>query len=130
MDTKVACTRLLGESKRRDLGDTHLWTHSAWNHMMSDHAVVSYIVPLGPDRTLVRTKWLVHQDAVEGVDYKLDDLISVWTATNAQDANLVEINHRGTQDPGYVPGPYSEYTEAYLDGFVKWYSARLAANGV
>ncbi|MEO8118287.1 MAG: aromatic ring-hydroxylating dioxygenase subunit alpha [Rhodoferax sp.] len=130
MDTKVASTRLLGESKRRDLGDTHLWTHSSWSHVMSDHAVISYIIPLGPDRTLVRTKWLVHQDAVEGVDYQLDNLISVWTATNAQDANLVEINHRGTQDPGYIPGSFSEYTESYVEGFAKWYAARLTANGV
>ncbi|NMG46120.1 Rieske 2Fe-2S domain-containing protein [Aromatoleum toluvorans] len=130
MDTKVACTRLLGDSRRRDLGDTHLWTHNSWTHVMSDHAVVSYIIPLAPDKTLVRTKWLVHADAVEGVDYKLSDLTEVWLATNAQDANLVSISHRGTQDPGYTPGPYSPFTESYIDGFAQWYSARLAAHGI
>lgn len=129
-DTKVACTRLLGESRRRDLGDTHLWTHNSWTHVMSDHAVVSYIVPLAPDKTLVRTKWLVHADAVEGVDYKLSDLTEVWLATNAQDAKLVSASHRGTQDPGYAPGPYSPFTESYVDGFAQWYTARLAAHGV
>lgn len=130
MDTKVACTRLLGESRRRDLGDTHLWTHSSWSHVMSDHAVISYLIPLGPDRTLVRSKWLVRADAVEGVDYQVENLTSVWLATNAQDANLVAITHSGTQDPGYTPGPFSAFTESYVEGFSKWYTARLAAHGV
>lgn len=130
MNTKVASTKLLGNNTRRDLGDTHLWTHSSWSHFMSDHAVVSYLIPLAPDRTLVRTKWLVHEDALEGVDYSLSNLIEVWQATNAQDARLVEINHQGTQDPGYRPGPFSPFTESYLERFSRWYAARLEAHGL
>jgi len=81
LDTRVACTRLFGGLTRRDLGDVHLWTHNSWTHIMSDHAVVSYIIPLAPDKTLVRTKWLVHADAVEGVDYQVDvDQFSRWYA--------------------------------------------------
>lgn len=130
LDTKVACSRLLGEVTRRDIGDTHLWTHSSWSHVMSDHAVVSYVIPLAPDKTLVRTKWLVHQDAVEGVDYTLPRLTEVWVATNAQDARLVAINHAGTQDPGYQTGPLSPFTEAYVDQFSEWYTSRLKAHGL
>ncbi|WP_434112379.1 aromatic ring-hydroxylating oxygenase subunit alpha [Paraburkholderia caffeinilytica] len=130
MDTKVASKKLFGNLTRRDLGDVHLWTHNSWTHVMSDHAVISYIVPLAPDKTLVRTKWLVHEDAVEGVDYDLNTLTEVWVATNAQDANLVSINYRGTQDPAYEPGPFSEFTETYLDLFSQWYAARLTAHGV
>jgi Rieske 2Fe-2S family protein len=130
MNTKVASTRLLGDNTRRDLGDTHLWTHNSWSHFMSDHAVISYLIPLAPDRTLVRTKWLVHEDAIEGVDYALSDLIEVWQATNAQDARLVAINHQGTQDPGYRPGPFSPFTETYLERFSRWYATRLEAHGI
>lgn len=130
MDTQVECQRLLADFNRRDLGDVHLHTHSSWSHVMSDHAVISYLIPLAPDRTLVRTKWLVNENAVEGVDYDVKRLVSVWTATNMQDAKLVEISHAGTQDPGYVPGPYSRYTEALLEAYANWYSARLAAHGV
>lgn len=130
LDTKVACTRLLGNLTRRDLGDTHLWGNNGWTHVMSDHAMISWIIPLAPDRTLVRTKWLVHQDAVEGVDYDLQRLTEVWVATTRQDANLVAITHSGTQDPAYFPGPYSDFTEPYVDQFVRWYDARLAAHGV
>ncbi|WP_109477006.1 aromatic ring-hydroxylating dioxygenase subunit alpha [Paraburkholderia sp. C35] len=130
MSTQVASTRLLGNLQRRDLGDTHLWTHNSWTHVMSDHAVISYIIPLAPDRTLVRSKWLVHADAVEGVDYTLSDLTEVWIATNMQDKHLVEITHEGTQDPAYEPGTFSPFTEAYVDQFSRWYAARLSAHGV
>lgn len=130
LSTQVACTRLFGDLTRRDLGDMHLWTHNSWTHVMSDHAVVSWIVPLAPDKTLVRSRWLVHPDAVEGRDYHLDTLTEVWKATNLQDANLVAITHRGTQDPAYAPGPFSAFTETYVDQFSRWYAARLAAHGV
>jgi glycine betaine catabolism A len=130
MDTKVASKKLLGNLTRRDLGDTHMWTHNSWTHVMSDHAMISYIIPLTPEKTLVRTKWLVHADAVEGVDYDIANLTEVWVATNAQDASLVAINHRGARDPGYIPGPYSPSTENYVDQFVGWYAARLKAHGI
>ncbi|RON25342.1 (Fe-S)-binding protein [Pseudomonas lini] len=130
LDTRVACTRLFGDLARRDLGDMHFWTHNSWTHIMSDHAVVSYIIPLAPDKTLVRTKWLVHADAIEGVDYQVERLTEVWNATNLQDANLVGITYSGTQDPGYMPGPFSAFTESYVDQFSRWYTARLAAHGV
>ncbi|MFP3550516.1 aromatic ring-hydroxylating dioxygenase subunit alpha [Paraburkholderia sp. SIMBA_049] len=130
LSTKVACTRLLGNLQRRDLGDMHLWTHNSWTHVMSDHAVISYIIPLAPDRTLVRSKWLVHADAVEGVDYKVSDLTEVWIATNTQDKHLVEITHEGTQDPAYTPGMFSPFTETYVDQFSRWYAARLSAHGI
>lgn len=130
LSTQVACTKLLGNLTRRDLGDTHLWTHNSWTHVMSDHAVISSIIPLAPDRTLVRSKWLVHADAVEGVDYDLQTLTEVWAATNLQDASLVGITHSGTQDPAYSPGPFSAFTESYVDQFSRWYAARLAAHGV
>lgn len=130
MDTRVASKKLLGTIQRRDLGDVHMWGHQSWTHVMSDHAIVSYILPLAPDKTLVRTKWLVHQDAVEGVDYDLKRLTEVWVATNSQDADLVANVHSGTQDPGYIPGPFSQYTEATLDQFTRWYSAKLAEKGI
>jgi glycine betaine catabolism A len=130
MTTRVASTKLLGQGGRRDQGSTHLWTHSAWVHVMSDHAVITYSIPLTPDSTLVRTKWLVHADAVEGVDYQLSELIEVWKATNAADARFVGIAQRGTQDPGYLPGPYSTYMEGYVEKFAQWYTTRLRASGI
>jgi Rieske 2Fe-2S family protein len=129
LDAKIACRRLLGRIGRPQMGDVHLWTHTSWHHVMSDHAVCTFILPLSPDRTRVISKWLVHKDAVEGVDYDLETLTAVWQATHRQDSELVARAQRGVRDPAYVPGPYSPFTEQYLDRFATWYLGRLHAHG-
>lgn len=128
-DATAASSKLLGTMTRKDLGDTHLWGHNSWNHFMGDHAVVAIVIPLSADKTLVRTKWLVHKDAVEGVDYDLDKLTNVWVATTDQDAELVARSHAGVIDPAYVPGPYSRFSETNLDKFATWYIDRMRAHG-
>ncbi|MBB4443453.1 phenylpropionate dioxygenase-like ring-hydroxylating dioxygenase large terminal subunit [Rhizobium leguminosarum] len=114
---------------RKDLGDTHLWGHNAWNHFMGDHAVTAMVIPLSANRTLVCTKWLVHKDAVEGIDYDLEKLTNVWVATTDQDAELVSRSQLGVEDPAYEPGPYSRFTEGQLDAFATWYVERMRAHG-
>ncbi len=47
---------------------------NTWNHLGADHVVAFRVLPLGPERTLVTTKWLVHKEAVEGVDYDVGRL--------------------------------------------------------
>jgi Rieske 2Fe-2S family protein len=128
-DATAASSKLLGKMTRKDLGDTHLWGHNCWNHFMGDHAVTAIVIPLSARRTLVRTKWLVHKDAVEGVDYDLVKLTDVWTATTDQDADLVARSQAGIEDPAYEPGPYSRFTEGQLDNFATWYVERMRANG-
>jgi glycine betaine catabolism A len=128
-DATAASAKLLCTMTRKDLGDMHLWGHNSWNHFMGDHAVVAIVIPLSADKTLVRTKWLVHKDAVEGVDYELEKLTNVWVATTDQDAELVARSHAGALDPAYEPGPYSKFSEANLDKFATWYIDRMRANG-
>ncbi|MGE3295494.1 MAG: SRPBCC family protein [Geminicoccaceae bacterium] len=94
---------------------------------MSDHVVCTHLLPLAPDRTLVTSKWLVHEDAVEGVDYDLETLTEVWQATNKQAGGLVGWAQRGVRDLAYMPGPYSPFSERYLDLFAVWYLGRLQA---
>lgn len=129
MDGKAACSKLLGTMTRKDLGDMHMWGQNCWNHFMGDHAVCAIVIPLDADHTLVRTKWLVNKDAVEGVDYELDKLTRVWTATTEQDASLVARAHAGIRDAAYEPAPYSTFTERELDNFGSWYVQRLRAHG-
>ena len=127
-DATAAVSKLLGIG-RKDLGDMHLWGHNSWHHFMGDHIITAMVIPLGPDRTLLRMKWLVHKDAVEGVDYDFDKLTSVWIATNEQDGSLVERSHAGVSDPAYVPGMYSPFTETQLNWFAGWYVDRMRAHG-
>jgi stachydrine N-demethylase len=61
------------------------------------------VLPLSPTSTEVTTTWLVPRDAVEGVDYDLDNLTSVWLATNNQNRALVERQQQGITSPAFVP---------------------------
>ena len=127
-DGTAACTRLLADFPTARLGrlSMHLQPNS-WFHFMADHAITFSTIPLGPDRTLVRTTWLVHADAVEGIDYDLDTMTKVWQATNDQDAVLVARAHQGISSPAYRPGPYGP-AEEQVEAFVNWYVTRLKAH--
>ena len=94
---------------------------STWNHVLGDHAVSFQVLPIGPMQTQVRTKWLVHKDAVEGKDYSVEELTQVWLATNDQDRRVVQENQIGIRSPAYEPGPYSAEQEGGVMQFVDWY---------
>ncbi len=128
MDGKVACKKLLGELTQRDLGGLSFWTQpNSWHHFMSDHIVTFSVIPLDAHHTLLRTKWLVHKDAVEGRDYDIKKVTEVWQATNRQDGTLVEYTHRGSSGSAYRPGPYSPFTEGLVEKCTNWYIQRLQA---
>ncbi len=128
MNSKVACQKLLGDLTQRNLGGLSFWTQpNSWHHFMSDHIVTFSVLPIDPEHTLLRTKWLVHKDAVEGRDYDPKELSLVWHATNKQDGALVERTHLGATSPAYQPGPYSPYTEELVEKFMSWYFKRLRA---
>ena len=126
MDGKVASKKLLGDFTQRNLGGLSFWTQpNSWHHFMSDHIVTFSALPIDAEHTLVRSTWLVHKDAVEGVDYDIKRLSQVWRATNKQDSNLVERTQRGVKSDQYKPGPYSPYTEELVEKFTNWYIQRL-----
>ncbi|MFC3627802.1 SRPBCC family protein [Vogesella amnigena] len=127
LDTNAACKKLLADFKDASIGGLSFWTQpNSWHHFMADHIVTFSVIPLSADTTLVRTKWLVHKDAVEGVDYDVKNLTAVWNATNDQDRHLVEESHRGAKSSAYQPGPYSPFTETLVEKFTDWYVRRLA----
>lgn len=96
-------------------------------HAVSDYVFMFSAMPTGPQETLVTAKWLVHKDAVEGVDYTVDELADLWTRTNLQDRDLAENNQQGVNGLGYVPGPYSEDAEALVRRLVDWYCRKAGA---
>lgn len=127
LDTNAACKKLLADFKDASIGGLSFWTQpNSWHHFMADHIVTFSVIPLSADTTLVRTKWLVHKDAVEGVDYDVKNLTAVWNATNDQDRHLVEESHRGAKSSAYQPGPYSPFTETLVEKFTDWYVRRLS----
>lgn len=100
---------------------------TTWNHVLGDHAVSFRVLPIGPKETQVTTKWLVHKDAVEGVDYNLDELTHVWQMTNDQDRQIVGENQLGVSSPVYTPGPYAPEHEGGVMQFVEWYRNAMEA---
>jgi Rieske 2Fe-2S family protein len=128
MDTRVASKRLLGTFNSPRLGGLHFHTQpNSWHHFLSDHAVTFSVLPLRADRTLLRTTWLVHKDAVEGIDYDVENLTHVWKATNDQDGAFVGYCQHGATSSAYEPGPYST-VEYQVNKFCNWYIKRLSAN--
>ena len=121
----AVCTKLMGSVQEAAFGDLSLHMQpNSWFHLLSDHAVVFSVLPTSTGTSTLRTTWLVHPDAVEGVDYDLDALTMVWRATNDQDRALVAGTQVGCANPGYVPGPYS-MVEDDVEAFVNWYVTRL-----
>ncbi|MBM6405682.1 aromatic ring-hydroxylating dioxygenase subunit alpha [Phycicoccus sp. CSK15P-2] len=117
--------RLLGDLDEPRLGRVTFHAQpNVWVHALADHVVTFAALPLGADRTLVRTTWLVHEEAEEGVDYDVESLTEVWRHTNEEDAVFVGLTQRGVADPAYEPGPYTE-PERQVDAFVTWYVDRM-----
>lgn len=123
MDGRRAVQKVLSPAIAEPRIGSMLMFHypSTWNHILEDHAVTFRVLPLSPAETQLTTKWLVHKDAVEGVDYDLKRLTEVWKATNDQDRSIVEGNQAGINSIAYEPGPYSVEQEAGVLQFVDWY---------
>ena len=113
MDGQAAVARPLAEAvTERDIGTLLLFHFpTTWNHVLADHAVTFRMLPLSPTTTQLTTKWLVHRDAVAGVDYDLQRLTEVWMATNEADRRVCQENQIGVNSPAYEPAPYSTLHE-------------------
>ncbi len=128
IDGKPSVKRLMCEVGGGDIGSMR-WAiePNSFCHSTGDYTFSFSAMPVGPKETHVVAKWLVHEEAVEGVDYELPSLIDLWTRTNLQDKALVENNQRGINSPGYTPGPYSPEAEALTLRFVDWYCSTSQA---
>jgi len=121
IDGALACRKPMVEGAG-DIGSLR-WAiepHS-FCHSTADTTVYFSAMPTAAGETVVTCKWLVHKDAVEGVDYDVEHLTALWNVTNLQDRDLVEVNQRGVNSVGYAPGPYSLPDEAYVQRFADWY---------
>jgi Rieske 2Fe-2S family protein len=127
MDGKPAVRRALSDAVTdSNVGALLMFNFpSTWNHVLGDHAISFRVLPLGPTETQLTTKWLVHKDAVEGVDYDLRNLTEVWLATNDEDRRVCQENQLGVNSPIYEPAPYSPVHEAGVMQFVDWYRNHL-----
>ena len=105
---------LMGKFKEFDGGYTTVGT-SPFNSliMSNDFATTFTFIPRGPMETDVEIMWLVHEDAIEGKDYDLNNLIWMWDQTTIADKKIIENNQKGVKSKKYIPGPVS-YTHLTL----------------
>ena len=71
----------------------------------ADYGSIVVVEPVSLTQSRLVCEWIVHEDAVEGVDYEIDTLIAAWDRTNMEDIALAEGNYRGTTSMRYTPGP-------------------------
>ena len=116
---------LMGKFKEFDGGYTTVGT-SPFNSiiMSNDFATTFTFIPRGPMETDVEIMWLVHEDAIEGKDYDLNNLIWMWDQTTIADKKIIENNQKGVMSKKYIPGPLSEM-ELGLKKLKKWYLTHL-----
>jgi Rieske 2Fe-2S family protein len=124
LDGQLSVRKLMCEAGSGDIGSMR-WAvePNSFCHSTGDYTFAFSAMPVGPSETHVVSKWLVHEDAVEGVDYDVAALADLWTRTNLQDKELAENNAAGVRSPGYRPGPYSAEAESLTIRFVDWYCA-------
>lgn len=112
---------LMGDYSDSDVGTLRIRTlPNMWHHASCDHAVSTRLLPAGRERTAVRVTWLVDREAVEGKDYRLEDIMPFWQLTSEQDWELCERAQMGISSSRYVPGPLSTYKEYNVDAFLRW----------
>jgi len=88
-----------------------------------DHFVVYRFTPRSQYLTDCEITWLVNENAVEGRDYRLADLIWLWDVTTIADKAIIERNQAGVDSRFYVPGPLSPAMETFTQQFLDWYVA-------
>ena len=69
----------------------------------------------------------IDRDAVEGRDYRLEDIMPFWQLTSEQDWELCEKGQKGVSSSRYMPGPLSTYKEYNVDAFLTWCLQQLTA---
>lgn len=117
---------LMGDLTQPDVGSLRFgFLPNFWGHANCDFAMTTRLAPVGPELTRVEVCFLVHEDAVEGVDYDPRRITEVWEATSEQDWTLCENNHAGVKSLAYEPGPYSKVVENLIETFIIWYLKRL-----
>jgi Rieske 2Fe-2S family protein len=102
---------------------TTSWSTGYWQ-AYDDHVMVARFTPRDVARTDCEMFWLVNPGAVEGKDYRPENVVALWDITIREDIWIVENNHLGVMSPAYGPGRYATH-EDYPAGFIKWYMTEV-----
>jgi len=119
-----AVAPLMGELKSYDGGVTSIqFFPNNWYVANNDYGMLARFTPLAVQETEAEITWIVHRDALEGIDYKLEEIVWLWRSTMAEDREITENNQAGVNSRFYLPGPHS--SDEHFDRFYRWYLEQI-----
>jgi Rieske 2Fe-2S family protein len=91
-------------------------------HLSLDYANTWSWVPVSPTRSRMRSTWMVHAEAREGIDYTVDDVVAFMHVTNLEDEELCRIAQEGINSTAYQnSAPYHRGLEGTVRRFMRTY---------
>ena len=82
--------------------------------------------PLSPQETEAELTWLVHPDAVEGVDYDPGEVTWLWLKTLEEDKEIWREQPGRRQQPLLPSGGPTARPRRPWTGFCRWYLDELS----
>lgn len=125
MDGQYVSKKLLGDDPDGQPAKLLSWFPNFSVGAWPDFTVLIDWIPVSAQETLFRTRWLVHADAVEGVDYDVDKVMALAHIVNIEDKKIVELQQVGVNSPAYVPGPYHQPMEIDARKYIANYLAMV-----
>jgi phenylpropionate dioxygenase-like ring-hydroxylating dioxygenase large terminal subunit len=105
-DGQLCTKRLMGDGKAPQPPKLLSWFPNFSLGAFPDFAFIIDWLPVSATETLFRTRWLVHRDAVEGVDYVTKEVVDMGDEFNREDKEIVERQQAGVNSSAYEVGPY------------------------
>ena len=111
---------LLGNIKDYDGGASD-FTIGPFSFLLaySDHVVAYVFTPTDQNNSRCEIYWLVRNDAEEGKDYDVDELVWLWDVTTKADKEIIANNRKGLESSFYKPGPFSRM-EILESEYIQW----------
>lgn len=79
----------------------------SWGCFYADHGFTCNTIPISVGKSKFVCTWFVRDDAVEGVDYDVEDVTGLWARTCAEDIATLGAQQRGIKSRSFIPGPNS-----------------------
>ena len=93
--------------------------------LYDDHIIAYRFLPKSIDECRCEIFWLVHEEAVEGEHYDIDNLTWLWDVTIKADKKIIVDNQLGVNSEFYQPGLLSKM-ESFELSFLDWYIKTMA----
>ena len=126
--TGEAAAPLLGKLTEYDHGASELMIGPLMFFLIYDDHIVGYrFTPLSVDNCVCDIFWMVRDDAIENIDFNINNLIWLWDTTTVADKTIIINNQKGVNSKFYSPGRLS-LMENFQKEFLDWYIKAIHRN--